>query len=171
MLKNNKHALPISITKLGEVRFLQMFQCRVANATQIVLCRCDWQKLENMKNDPNNTRKPQLYMALSFREGGPIKPSLGPFQYHQMEMETNQSISKPHFQVLFVFVNEILLLLSFHFKIIIIYIYIIYFFGFLFETEADRPAPKHRSQLTTWQVFCQVERRFHSRESNYQPLL
>ena len=27
------------------------------------------------------------------------------------------------------------------------------------------PAPKHRKQLTTWQVCRQVQRRFHSRES------
>ena len=28
--------------------------------------------------------------------------------------------------------------------------------------------PKHRRQLTTWQVFCQVERRFRNRDSNRQ---
>ena len=32
------------------------------------------------------------------------------------------------------------------------------------------PAPKHMRQLTTWQVLCQVERRFHTRELNHQPL-
>ena len=35
--------------------------------------------------------------------------------------------------------------------------------------KADRPMPKHRRQFTTWQVFRQVERRFHSRDSNRQP--
>ena len=46
--------------------------------------------------------------------------------------------------------------------------------SFLFSSfsrpKADRQAPKHMRQLTTWQVLCQVERRFHSRESNRQPL-
>ena len=31
------------------------------------------------------------------------------------------------------------------------------------------PTPKHMRQLTTLQVLCQVERRFHSRELNHQP--
>jgi hypothetical protein len=43
------------------------------------------------------------------------------------------------------------------------------FFLFL-RQKVDRPAPKHRRQLTTWQVLSQVERRFHSRGSNRQPL-
>ena len=42
---------------------------------------------------------------------------------------------------------------------------------FIFERKkADKPVPKHRRQWTTWQIFCQVERRFHSHESNRQPL-
>jgi hypothetical protein len=36
--------------------------------------------------------------------------------------------------------------------------------------KADIPAPMHRRQLTTWQVICQVERRFYSWESNDQSL-
>ena len=45
------------------------------------------------------------------------------------------------------------------------------FFLFLFlRQKVDWPAPKHRRQFTTWQVFHQVERRFHSRDSNRQPL-
>ena len=43
------------------------------------------------------------------------------------------------------------------------------FFSFLWnsfiEWKADRRAPKHMRQLTTWWVFCRVERKFHSRES------
>ena len=31
------------------------------------------------------------------------------------------------------------------------------------------PTPKHMRRLTTWQVFCQVERRFRSRKSNREP--
>ena len=45
-----------------------------------------------------------------------------------------------------------------------------FFFFFFLRQKADRPTPKHIRQLTTWQVFCQVERRFHNRESNRQPL-
>ena len=42
---------------------------------------------------------------------------------------------------------------------------------FLFETKANMSSPKHKRQLTTWQIFCQVERRFfHRRKSNRQPL-
>ena len=44
------------------------------------------------------------------------------------------------------------------------------FILFFLRQKADRPAPKHRRQFTTWQVFRQVERRFHSRDSNHQPL-
>ena len=36
--------------------------------------------------------------------------------------------------------------------------------------KADRPTPKHKRQLTTWQVFHQVERKFHIQDSNRQPL-
>ena len=43
-------------------------------------------------------------------------------------------------------------------------------FIYFLRQKADRPAPKHRRQFTTWQVFRQVERRFHSRDSNCQPL-
>ena len=45
-----------------------------------------------------------------------------------------------------------------------------FFFFFFFETEGRQANAKHRRQLTTWQVFCQVERRFHSRDSNRQSL-
>ena len=44
---------------------------------------------------------------------------------------------------------------------------LIYFF--VSRQKADKPTPKHRRWLTTWQVICQVERRFHSRELNRQP--
>ena len=47
--------------------------------------------------------------------------------------------------------------------------FFIYLFTFLRQKD-DRPTPKPMRQLTTWQVFCQVERRFHSQESNRQPL-
>ena len=46
---------------------------------------------------------------------------------------------------------------------------LLFFFSFL-RQKADKPTPKHRRRLTTWQVFRQVERRFHSRDSNRQPL-
>ena len=46
-------------------------------------------------------------------------------------------------------------------------IFIFYLFG---ETEGRQANAKHRRQLTTWQVFRQVERRFHSQDSNRQPL-
>ena len=36
--------------------------------------------------------------------------------------------------------------------------------------KANLPTPKHMMQLTTWQVLCQVERRFHSQEPNCQTL-
>ena len=36
--------------------------------------------------------------------------------------------------------------------------------------KADMQVLEHMRQLTTWQVFCQVYRGFHSRESNRQPL-
>ena len=42
--------------------------------------------------------------------------------------------------------------------------------GFFFRHMASRPMPKHLRQLTTWQVFRQVERRIHTQESNRQPL-
>ena len=38
------------------------------------------------------------------------------------------------------------------------------------STSGAREAPKHMRHLTTLQVLCQVKRRFHSRESNHQPL-
>ena len=37
-----------------------------------------------------------------------------------------------------------------------------FFSFFLFRQKADMPATKHRLQLTTWQVFRHIERRFHS---------
>ena len=37
-------------------------------------------------------------------------------------------------------------------------------FMFCLRHKADKPTPKHKRRLITWQVFCQVERRFHSRE-------
>ena len=45
--------------------------------------------------------------------------------------------------------------------------YKFFLFHFFWE-KADMPTSKHRRQLTTWQVFCQVERRFHNRDSNRQ---
>ena len=51
------------------------------------------------------------------------------------------------------------------------------FFSFLvsfslsfLRLKANMRVPKHMRQLTTWQVFYQVERRFHSWELNRQPL-
>ena len=51
-------------------------------------------------------------------------------------------------------------LLPLHFYILL-FIYL--------RLNADMSAPKHMRQLTTWQVFYQVERRFHSHELNRQP--
>ena len=34
---------------------MQMFYCRFANATWVLLCKYDQQKLENMGIEPNNT--------------------------------------------------------------------------------------------------------------------
>jgi hypothetical protein len=45
----------------------------------------------------------------------------------------------------------------------------IFIFIFLRE-KTDRLAPKYKRQLTTRQVFRQVERRFHSWNSRRQPL-
>ena len=42
---------------------------------------------------------------------------------------------------------------------------------FFLRQKADRPAPMHKVQLTIWQVFHQVERRFPNQELNRQPLL
>ena len=39
-------------------------------------------------------------------------------------------------------------------------------FDFFLRQKADMWASKHMRQFTTWQVFCQVERRFHSRDPN-----
>ena len=44
------------------------------------------------------------------------------------------------------------------------------FFCVFFWRKADRLAPKHMRRLTTWKVLCEVEGRFHNRESNHQPL-
>ena len=56
-LRINKHALPIFITKAREVQFsilfLQMFRCRFANATQVLMCKYNNQKLENMEKAMN----------------------------------------------------------------------------------------------------------------------
>ena len=41
---------------------------------------------------------------------------------------------------------------------------------FFLKHKSNMPTPKHTRQLTTWQVFCQVERKFQSRELNRQPL-
>ena len=43
-------------------------------------------------------------------------------------------------------------------------------FYFILRQKADRLVPKYKRQVTTWQVSRHVERRFHSRESNCQPL-
>ena len=43
-------------------------------------------------------------------------------------------------------------------------------FLFFFETEGRQANAKHRRQLTTWQIFRQVERRIHNQDSNRQPL-
>ena len=45
-----------------------------------------------------------------------------------------------------------------------------YFSSSFLRQIAERPTPEYRRQLTTSQVFCQVERRIRSRESNHQPL-
>ena len=64
--KSTTHALPITITKSGEVRYsiryLQMFHCRFASATRVLLCKSNRKKLENMENmdnNPNNTHLPE----------------------------------------------------------------------------------------------------------------
>ena len=44
----------ITISKLGEVRFLQMLHHGFASATQFLLCKSNWSKLKNMKNEPKN---------------------------------------------------------------------------------------------------------------------
>ena len=61
----NKHALMITITKWGEIRysmrFLLMFanvHHRFANATYVLLGKSNREKLKNMKNEPNNTHIP-----------------------------------------------------------------------------------------------------------------
>jgi hypothetical protein len=68
---------------------------------------------------------------------------------------------------------------SYHRAICVRVIMSIFFFFFFFSItksssflrqKAEKPMPKHKRQLTTWQVFCQVERRFRIRESNRQPL-
>ena len=41
---------------------------------------------------------------------------------------------------------------------------------FILKQKSDRPAPKYRRQLITWQVCWPVERSFHNRELNHQPL-
>jgi hypothetical protein len=40
------------------VFFLQMFRRGFANATHALLCKSLWQKLENMKIEPNDTHLP-----------------------------------------------------------------------------------------------------------------
>ena len=45
-----------------------------------------------------------------------------------------------------------------------LYFFIFFFISFIsLRQKADMPTPKHERQLTTWQVFYQVERRFHGR--------
>lgn len=46
----------------------------------------------------------------------------------------------------------------------------IFFWIFFWRHKADKPSPKHMRKLTIKQVFCQVQWRFHSRDSNRQPL-
>jgi hypothetical protein len=40
-----------------------MFHCLFANATQVLLCKSNWHKLENMKMKPNNTHIPYTKVA------------------------------------------------------------------------------------------------------------
>ena len=60
----NIYALPITTTKAWEVlcsiRFSHMFRCRFANATHVLLCKSNRQKLESMKKEPNNNHIPQM---------------------------------------------------------------------------------------------------------------
>ena len=37
---------------------LVFLNCTLSNATQVSLCESHWHKLENMKNEPNNTHSP-----------------------------------------------------------------------------------------------------------------
>ena len=41
--ESNKHALSITITKLGKVSFFAMLHYRYANATQVLLCKSNQQ--------------------------------------------------------------------------------------------------------------------------------
>ena len=50
---------------------------------------------------------------------------------------------------------------SFSLHFLLLFVYYI-----LFWHKANMPTPKHKRQLTSWQVLCQVERKFHNRESN-----
>ena len=56
-MHSTTHALPITITKLGEVRVWQMFHCRCANATRVLLSKSnEWIEAgEHEKTKPNNT--------------------------------------------------------------------------------------------------------------------
>ena len=75
------------------------------------------------------------------------------------------SLTTPPSHALFGWVRSALL------PIIMMMIMYILFYSFHLRHKADRPLPKHKRQLiTTWQVFCQVERRLHNWESNRQPL-
>ena len=51
--KSTKHALPITITKSGYVRFsiqfLHIFHRRFANIIQVLSCKSNQQKLEDVK--------------------------------------------------------------------------------------------------------------------------
>ena len=61
---------------------------------------------------------------------------------------------------------------SMHFFLCLYHFFFFFYIFFIFfmKQKADRLVPKHMRHLTIWQVFRQVERRFHSRESNRQPL-
>ena len=54
----NKHALSLNKTKSRKVwlsiHLMLMFCCRFAIVTQVVLCKCNCLKLQNMKNEPFN---------------------------------------------------------------------------------------------------------------------
>ena len=57
-----------------------------------------------------------------------------------------------------------------HSHVDIVQFFLLLYYYYYFRQEGERSASKYRRQLVTWQVFYQVERRFHSWESNRQPL-
>ena len=80
----NEHALAITVIEAREaglsISFLQTFHHRFANATRLLLCKCDWQNVENMKHEPNNTHIPYIYLDSNLNNGMPSQIII----YHNM---------------------------------------------------------------------------------------